>query len=340
MAGGALLFNYAFVLVGASSRARCWPRTPPRFLIASQSPQRARLLSLPASCYFLAGRWLGHMQAKLRSCHSSARHDTITLSRRKSWTQRTSCWLPLNPKGPFGVSTATSSRSRRRRGKHERLAIPWNHLQSQSRSRHRGRGRDLLLRASLIFLFKEASRLAGGRKSKARTWFYANSDYLVIEAFARPGRTWLLKSGHRSDEYMADLETKVFAREWNLHHGVSEHAQGVSMRQVPFPGKDLRFEVGHVFVAAMARLQKPVAQGERMLGFFVAPVGVEPGPRFALRPPAGAPCRRNRAGKARRSKRSRPRPRWRDRDWDCSRSRDVVAQPNAACVSAVSKKSR
>src|SRR5262249_670110 len=27
---------------------------------------------------------------------------------------------------------------------------------------------------------------------------------------------WLLRSGHRSEEYMADLEQKVFSREWNL----------------------------------------------------------------------------------------------------------------------------
>jgi acyl-[acyl-carrier-protein] desaturase len=55
------------------------------------------------------------------------------------------------------------------------------------------------------------------RHSKGRTWFYANWGYeeskhsLVLA-------DWLLKSGHRSEEYMADLERKVFAREWNLPH--------------------------------------------------------------------------------------------------------------------------
>jgi acyl-[acyl-carrier-protein] desaturase len=55
------------------------------------------------------------------------------------------------------------------------------------------------------------------RHSKGRTWFYANWGYeeskhsLVLN-------DWLLRSGHRTDEYMADLERKVFEREWNLPH--------------------------------------------------------------------------------------------------------------------------
>ena len=55
------------------------------------------------------------------------------------------------------------------------------------------------------------------RHSKARTWFYANWGYeeskhsLVLS-------DWLLRSGHRSEEYMADLEKMVFEREWNLPH--------------------------------------------------------------------------------------------------------------------------
>jgi acyl-[acyl-carrier-protein] desaturase len=53
------------------------------------------------------------------------------------------------------------------------------------------------------------------RNSKGRSWFYANWGYeeskhsLVLN-------DWLLRSGHRSEEYMADLEEKVFEREWNL----------------------------------------------------------------------------------------------------------------------------
>jgi acyl-[acyl-carrier-protein] desaturase len=53
------------------------------------------------------------------------------------------------------------------------------------------------------------------RNSKGRAWFYANWGYeeskhsLVLH-------DWLLRSGSRTDEQMADLEGKVFSREWNL----------------------------------------------------------------------------------------------------------------------------
>ena len=79
------------------------------------------------------------------------------------------------------------------------------------------------------------------RQSKARTWFYANWGYeeskhsLVLS-------DWLLKSGHRTEEYMTDLEKKVFEREWNLPHGnalgmlayamVQEHATFVNYRNL------------------------------------------------------------------------------------------------------------
>jgi acyl-[acyl-carrier-protein] desaturase len=53
------------------------------------------------------------------------------------------------------------------------------------------------------------------RQSKSRSWFYANWGYEESKHSLALG-DWLLKSGHRSEEYMADLEKKVFAREWNL----------------------------------------------------------------------------------------------------------------------------
>jgi acyl-[acyl-carrier protein] desaturase len=53
------------------------------------------------------------------------------------------------------------------------------------------------------------------RHSKSRTWFYANWGYEESKHSMALG-DWLLKSGLRSDEYMTDLERKVFAREWNL----------------------------------------------------------------------------------------------------------------------------
>src|SRR5262245_36234000 len=53
------------------------------------------------------------------------------------------------------------------------------------------------------------------RHSKGRTWFYANWGYEESK-HSLALSDWLLRSGHRSDEQMADLEQKVFQREWNL----------------------------------------------------------------------------------------------------------------------------
>ena len=55
------------------------------------------------------------------------------------------------------------------------------------------------------------------RHSKSRTWFYANWGYEEAK-HSLALNDWLLKSGSRSEEYMADMEGKVFAREWNLPH--------------------------------------------------------------------------------------------------------------------------
>lgn len=53
------------------------------------------------------------------------------------------------------------------------------------------------------------------RDSRGRSWFYANWGYEECKHSLALG-DWLVKSGHRSEEYMADLETRVFARQWNL----------------------------------------------------------------------------------------------------------------------------
>jgi acyl-[acyl-carrier-protein] desaturase len=55
------------------------------------------------------------------------------------------------------------------------------------------------------------------RLSKGRTWFYANWGYEESKHSLALG-DWLLKSGMRTDEQMADLEAKVFQWEWNLPH--------------------------------------------------------------------------------------------------------------------------
>jgi acyl-[acyl-carrier-protein] desaturase len=79
------------------------------------------------------------------------------------------------------------------------------------------------------------------RQSKGRTWFYANWGYEESKHSLALG-DWLLRSGHRSDEYMMDLEKKVFDREWNLPEGshlgmlayamVQEHATFINYRNL------------------------------------------------------------------------------------------------------------
>jgi acyl-[acyl-carrier-protein] desaturase len=55
------------------------------------------------------------------------------------------------------------------------------------------------------------------RPSKGRVWFYANWGYEESKHSLALG-DWLLRSGQRSDEQMADLERSVFAHEWDLPH--------------------------------------------------------------------------------------------------------------------------
>src|SRR5579862_6321665 len=60
-----------------------------------------------------------------------------------------------------------------------------------------------------------AKILPMSRPSRSRTWFYANWGYEESKHSLALG-DWLLRSGVRSDEQMADLENMVFEREWNL----------------------------------------------------------------------------------------------------------------------------
>ncbi len=55
------------------------------------------------------------------------------------------------------------------------------------------------------------------RQSKGRAWFYANWGYEESKHSLALG-DWLLRSGHRTDEQMADLEGQIFAGAWNLPH--------------------------------------------------------------------------------------------------------------------------
>jgi acyl-[acyl-carrier-protein] desaturase len=55
------------------------------------------------------------------------------------------------------------------------------------------------------------------RPSRGRIWFYANWGYEESK-HSLAMADWLLRSGMRSDEQMADLEGSIFAHEWNLPH--------------------------------------------------------------------------------------------------------------------------
>src|SRR6059036_1616653 len=55
------------------------------------------------------------------------------------------------------------------------------------------------------------------RSSRGHAWFYANWGYEESKHSLALG-DWLLLSGHRTEEQMADLEGMVFQSEWNLPH--------------------------------------------------------------------------------------------------------------------------
>src|SRR5258707_1314066 len=61
------------------------------------------------------------------------------------------------------------------------------------------------------------------RENKGWAWFHANWGYEESKHSLALG-DWLLRSGHRTEEQMADLESRVFAHEWNLPQ---DSAQGM-----------------------------------------------------------------------------------------------------------------
>ncbi len=79
------------------------------------------------------------------------------------------------------------------------------------------------------------------RPSKGRVWFYANWGYEESKHSLALG-DWLLRSGARSEEQMADLERSVFEHEWNLPQDsalgmlvyamVQEHATWLNYRNL------------------------------------------------------------------------------------------------------------
>jgi acyl-[acyl-carrier-protein] desaturase len=61
------------------------------------------------------------------------------------------------------------------------------------------------------------------RANRGRAWMLANWGYEECKHSMALG-DWLLRSGQRSEEQMADLEGKVFAKEWDLPH---DNARGM-----------------------------------------------------------------------------------------------------------------
>jgi acyl-[acyl-carrier-protein] desaturase len=55
------------------------------------------------------------------------------------------------------------------------------------------------------------------RCCRGRTWFYANWGYEESK-HSLALHDWLLQSGHRSEEQLADLDAMVFSGQWNLPH--------------------------------------------------------------------------------------------------------------------------
>jgi acyl-[acyl-carrier-protein] desaturase len=55
------------------------------------------------------------------------------------------------------------------------------------------------------------------RTSRGKAWFYANWGYEESKHSLALG-DWLLRSGHRTDEQMADLEAHVSQHQWNMPH--------------------------------------------------------------------------------------------------------------------------
>jgi acyl-[acyl-carrier-protein] desaturase len=62
-----------------------------------------------------------------------------------------------------------------------------------------------------------ASAMSVWRPSRACTWFYANWGYEESK-HSLALADWLLRSGMRTDEQVADLEGRVFEHHWDVPH--------------------------------------------------------------------------------------------------------------------------
>jgi acyl-[acyl-carrier-protein] desaturase len=86
-----------------------------------------------------------------------------------------------------------------------------------------------------------ANALPRSRASRARTWFYTNWGYEESKHSLALG-DWLVRSGHRTDEQLADLEGEVLRHDWRLPQDnhvamfaytmVQEQATGLNYRNL------------------------------------------------------------------------------------------------------------
>jgi acyl-[acyl-carrier-protein] desaturase len=104
-----------------------------------------------------------------------------------------------------------------------------------------------------------ASAMARTRGSRACAWFYANWAYEESKHSLALG-DWLLRSGSRSDEEMADIEARVFAQRWQAPHESAVGMLAYAMVQELATGINYRNLRGHVDRAGDPALS-------RLLGF-------------------------------------------------------------------------
>lgn len=103
------------------------------------------------------------------------------------------------------------------------------------------------------------------RRNRGWSWMHANWGYEELKHSLALG-DWLLKSGHRTEEQMADLETRLYEYEWNLPtdsaHGMLIYAM-VQERATWLHYRNLRVQLkDHGEDPALATLLKLIATDE------------------------------------------------------------------------------
>ncbi len=104
------------------------------------------------------------------------------------------------------------------------------------------------------------------RQNRGWSWMHANWGYEELKHSLALG-DWLLRSGHRTEEQMADLETKLYKHEWNLPtdsaHGMLIYAM-VQERATWLHYRNLRARVKeHGDDPALTKLLQLIATDEK-----------------------------------------------------------------------------